>query len=106
MRFMTSICVDMKEDRLDIFMDDFLVYMNSFTEYLSNQEKVLERSKDTNLVLNLESYHFMVNEGIVLGHQISKKRLELEKAKIEVIEKLPHPMSIHEIQNFPSHRIL
>ena len=38
------------------------------------------------LVLNWEKCHFMVQEGIVLGHKVSARGIEVHKAKIEVIE--------------------
>ena len=44
---------------------------------------------ENNLVLNWENCHFMVNQGIVLGHIISNKGIEVDKAKIEMISKLP-----------------
>nr|GFC50285.1 retrovirus-related Pol polyprotein from transposon 17.6 [Tanacetum cinerariifolium] len=53
---------------------------------------MLKRCEDTKLALNWEMSHFMVKEGIVLGHKISKKGIEVDRAKIEVISKLPHPM--------------
>nr|GFC44597.1 retrovirus-related Pol polyprotein [Tanacetum cinerariifolium] len=52
---------------------------------------MLKRCEDTKLTLNWEKSHFMVKEGIVLGHKISKKGIEVDRAKIEVISKLPHP---------------
>nr|GEX70006.1 reverse transcriptase domain-containing protein [Tanacetum cinerariifolium] len=52
------------------------------------------RSKDKNLCLNWEKGHFMVKEGIVLGHKISKNGIEVDKAKVNVITKLPHPTTI------------
>nr|GEU49868.1 reverse transcriptase domain-containing protein [Tanacetum cinerariifolium] len=54
------------------------------------KERMLKRCKDTNLCLNWEKSHFMVKEGIVLGHKISKKGIEVDKAKVDVITKLPH----------------
>ncbi|GKD47915.1 reverse transcriptase domain-containing protein, partial [Tanacetum coccineum] len=50
--------------------------------------------EDTNLCLNWEKSHFMVKEGIVLGHKISKKGIEVDKAKVDVIAKLPHPTTV------------
>nr|GEX02138.1 reverse transcriptase domain-containing protein [Tanacetum cinerariifolium] len=41
-----------------------------------------------------EKCHFIVKEGIVLGHKISKSRIEVDKAKVDVIAKLPHPTSV------------
>ncbi|GJS89990.1 reverse transcriptase domain-containing protein [Tanacetum coccineum] len=55
---------------------------------------MLKRCEDTNLVLIWEKCHFMVKEGIVLGHKISKSGIEVDKAKIDVIAKLPHPTTV------------
>jgi hypothetical protein len=59
--------------------------------------------KKKHLVLNWEKYHFMVRGGIVLGHLVSKRGIEVDKAKIEVIERLPPPVNINEIQSFLGH---
>ncbi|GJZ55852.1 reverse transcriptase domain-containing protein [Tanacetum coccineum] len=59
--------------------------------------------EDTNLSLNWEKSHFMVKEGIVLGHKISKKGIEVDKAKIDVIAKLPHPTTVKGIRSFLGH---
>ncbi|GJX16659.1 reverse transcriptase domain-containing protein [Tanacetum coccineum] len=59
-----------------------------------SKDKMLQRCEDTNLCLNWEKSHFMVKEGIVLGHKISKKGIEVDKAKIDVIAKLPHPTTV------------
>nr|GEW85628.1 hypothetical protein [Tanacetum cinerariifolium] len=61
---------------------------------LSHFEKMLQRFKDTNLCLNWEKSQFMVKEGIVLGHKISKNEIEVDKAKVDVIAKLPHPTTV------------
>nr|GFA47240.1 reverse transcriptase domain-containing protein [Tanacetum cinerariifolium] len=58
---------------------------------------------DTNLSLNYEKSHFMVKEGIVLGHKISKNRIEVDRAKVDVIAKLPHPTTVKGIQSFLGH---
>ncbi|GJZ73445.1 reverse transcriptase domain-containing protein [Tanacetum coccineum] len=60
---------------------------------------MLKRCEDTNLALNWEKSHFMVKEGIVLGHKISKKGIEVDKAKIDVIAKLPHPSTVKGIRS-------
>ncbi|GJT18151.1 reverse transcriptase domain-containing protein [Tanacetum coccineum] len=52
---------------------------------------MLKWCEDTNLVLNWEKCHFMVKEGIVLEHKISKSEIEVDKAKVDVIAKLPYP---------------
>ncbi|KAK1697283.1 hypothetical protein QYE76_013980 [Lolium multiflorum] len=78
----------------EVFMDDFSVYGNSFDSCLRNLDKVLQRCEETNLVLNWEKCHFMVNEGIVLGHKISERGIEVDRAKVEAIEKMPYPRDV------------
>ncbi|GJT57233.1 reverse transcriptase domain-containing protein, partial [Tanacetum coccineum] len=92
-RCMMAIFHDMIEETMEVFMDDLSVFGDSFSSCLSHLDKMLKRCEDTNLVLNWEKYHFMVKEGIVLGHKISKSRIEVDKAKVDVITKLPHPTS-------------
>ncbi|GJV51453.1 reverse transcriptase domain-containing protein [Tanacetum coccineum] len=102
-RCMMAIFHDMIEKTMEVFMDDFSVFRNSFSTCLSNLEKMLKRCEDTNLALNWEKSHFMVKEGIVLGHKISKKGIEVDKAKIDVIAKLPHPTTVKGIRSFLRH---
>nr|GEY81645.1 reverse transcriptase domain-containing protein [Tanacetum cinerariifolium] len=64
---------------------------------------MLQRCEDTNLCLNWEKSHFMVREGIVLGHKISKNGIEVDKAKVDVIAKLPHPTTVKGVQSFLGH---
>ncbi|PIN12571.1 DNA-directed DNA polymerase [Handroanthus impetiginosus] len=102
-RCMMAIFTDMVENFLEVFMDDFSVYGNSFDECLSNLSSVLKRYEDTNLVLNWEKCHFMVQEGIVLGHKVSNRGIEVDKAKLEIIEKLPPPTSVKGVRSFLGH---
>ncbi|KAL4296753.1 hypothetical protein GQ457_12G015020 [Hibiscus cannabinus] len=102
-RCMTVIFSYLNEDCLEIFMDDFSTFGKNFDICLSNLEKVLKRCKETNLVINWEKCHFMVDEGIVLGHKISSKGMEVDKAKIEVISKLPPPTTVKGIRSFLGH---
>ncbi|GJU17959.1 transposon ty3-I gag-pol polyprotein [Tanacetum coccineum] len=60
---------------------------------------MLKRCEDTKLALNWEKSHFMVKEGIVLGHKIYRKGIEVDKAKVDVISKLPHPMTVKGIRS-------
>ncbi|GJS72179.1 reverse transcriptase domain-containing protein [Tanacetum coccineum] len=83
---------DMIEESIEVFMDDFSVFGNSFDNFMNNLDKMLQRCKDAHLVLNWEKCHFMVKEGIVLGHKVSEAGLEVNKAKINVISKLPPPL--------------
>nr|GFB46412.1 reverse transcriptase domain-containing protein [Tanacetum cinerariifolium] len=99
-RCMMAIFHDMVEQSMEIFMDDFLVFRNSFSTCLTNLERMFKRCEYTKLALNSEKSHFMVKEGIVLSHKISKKGIEVDKAKIDVISKLPHPTTIKGIRSF------
>ncbi|GJW34542.1 reverse transcriptase domain-containing protein [Tanacetum coccineum] len=100
---MIAIFHDMIEETMEVFMDDFSVFGDSFSSCLSHLDKMLKRCEDANLVLNWEKCHFMVKEGIVLGHKISKSRIKFDKAKVDVIAKLPHPTSVKGIQSFLGH---
>nr|GEW18296.1 reverse transcriptase domain-containing protein [Tanacetum cinerariifolium] len=91
---MMAIFHDMIEKTMEVFMDDFSVFGDSFDTCLSNLERMLKRCEDTNLVLNWEKCHFMCREGIVLGHKISKSGLEVDHAKVNVIAKQPHPTTV------------
>ncbi|GJV62681.1 putative nucleotidyltransferase, ribonuclease H [Tanacetum coccineum] len=102
-RCMLAIFHDMIEESVKIFMDDFSVFGNSFDTCLNNLDKMLQRCKDAHLVLNWEKCHFMVKEGIVLGHKVSSAGLEVDKAKIDVISKLPPPTNIKSIRSFLGH---
>nr|GEY75033.1 reverse transcriptase domain-containing protein [Tanacetum cinerariifolium] len=82
-RCMMAIFHDMIEKTMKVFMEDFSVFGNSFQTCLSHLEKMLKRCEDTNLCLNWEKSHFMVKEGIVLGHKISKNGIEVDKAKVD-----------------------
>ncbi|GJT21777.1 reverse transcriptase domain-containing protein, partial [Tanacetum coccineum] len=102
-RCMMAIFHDMIEKTMEVFMDDFSVFGDSFSTCLSHLEKMLKRCEDTNLSLNWEKSHFMVKEGIVLGHKISKSGIEVDRAKVEVIAKLPHPTTVKGVRSFLGH---
>ncbi|GKC94060.1 reverse transcriptase domain-containing protein, partial [Tanacetum coccineum] len=82
-RYMMVIFNDMVKDFMEVFMDDFLVFGNSFNRCLANLDRMLVRCEETNLVLNWEKCHFMVKEGIVLGHKTSGTRIKVDRAKID-----------------------
>nr|GEU47290.1 reverse transcriptase domain-containing protein [Tanacetum cinerariifolium] len=86
-----------------VFMDDFSVFGDSFLSFLSHLDTMLQRCEDTNLVLNWEECHFMVKDGIFLGHKISKNRLEVDHSKVHVISKLPYPTTIKGVKSFLRH---
>nr|GFB63738.1 reverse transcriptase domain-containing protein [Tanacetum cinerariifolium] len=85
---------------MEVFMDDFSVFENSFETCLSRLDKMLQMREDTKLCLNWEKSHFMVKEGIVLDHKISRNGIEVDKAKVDVITKLPHPTTVKGVRSF------
>ena len=102
-RCMMAIFSDLIENIMEVFMDDFSVFGSSFDLCLANLDRVLKRCEETHLVLNWEKCHFMVDEGIVLGHRISSKGIEVDRAKTEIIEKLPPPTSLKGVRGFLGH---
>ncbi|KAM1450466.1 hypothetical protein ACFX2I_037702 [Malus domestica] len=102
-RCMVSIFSDMIEKIIEVFMDDFSVYGDSFDTCLHNLSLVLKRCQETNLVLNWEKCHFMVSHGLVLGHIISEKGIEVNKSKVELVSSLPIPTTVREIRSFLGH---
>ena len=100
-RCTTAIFLDFCEKIVEVFMDDFSVYETSFDDCLSN--RVFRRCEETNLVFNWEKCHFVVNEGIVLGHKICEQGIEVDKAKVDAIEKMPCPKDIKGIRSFLDH---
>ncbi|GJV07395.1 reverse transcriptase domain-containing protein [Tanacetum coccineum] len=102
-RCMMAIFHDMIEKTMGVFIDDFSVFGDSFSSCLANLDKMLKRCEDTKLALNWEKSHFIVKEGIVLGHKISRKGIEVDKAKVDVISKLPHPTTVKGIRSFLGH---
>ena len=97
---MMSIFSDMIEKIMEVFMDDFFVYGNTFDDCVENLDKVLQRCEEKHLVLNWEKCHFMVREGIVLGHLVSERGIEVDRAKKEVIEQLPPPTNVKGVRSF------
>ncbi|GJZ66123.1 hypothetical protein Tco_0622819 [Tanacetum coccineum] len=85
------------EKTMGSFMDDFFsAFGDSFSYAFPILRQMLQRCEDTNLVLNWEKCHFMVKEGIVFGHKISKTGIEVDKAKVDVIAKL----LIHDVEGY------
>jgi hypothetical protein len=100
---MMAIFSDLIENVMEVFIDDFSIYSKTFKDCLANLDKVLKRCQMADLVLNWEKCHFIVREEIVLGHKISEKGIEVDKAKIEVIEQLPLPTNVKGVHSFLGH---
>ncbi|XP_015583460.2 uncharacterized protein LOC107262404 [Ricinus communis] len=91
------------ENSIKAFMDDFSIYGTSFDVCLNNLEGVLYRCKEVNLILNWKKCHFMVHQGVILGHIVAHRGIEVDRAKIEVIERLPPPNFVKGVRSFLSH---
>ena len=95
---MISIFSDLVKRTMEVYIDDITIYRGSFEEGLTNIETALHRCIEKNLFLNWEKYKFMVSQGIVLGHISSEKGIEVDKAKIDLISKLPSPTNIKTVR--------
>ena len=102
-RCMMSMFSDLVEEVMEVFMDDFTIYGFSFEHCLNNLETVLQRCKDKQLALNWEKCHFMVTEGIVLGHKIFATGLEVDQSKVSIIKTLAPPTTVKGIRSFLGH---
>nr|GFA34436.1 reverse transcriptase domain-containing protein [Tanacetum cinerariifolium] len=103
------VCIDYRKFNEATRKDHFpLPFMDQMLERLVGNEFYcfldgFSRCEDTNLSLNWEKSHFMVKEGIVLGHKISKNGIEVDRAKVDVIAKLPHPTTVKGVRSFLGH---
>ena len=100
---MTAIFSDFFGNILEVFMEDFCVFGHDFDSCLAHLTKILEVCVKKRLVLSWEKSHFMVREGVVLGHLVSGKGLEVDKANIEVIQNLPLPTTLRDLRSFLGH---
>lgn len=100
---MTTIFTYFLDNIIEVFMDYVSIYGSRFEGCLSNLEKILERCVKVNLVLNWEKCYFMVKQGIVLGHIVSERGIEVDQEKIEVIENLQPPKTVREVRSFLGH---
>jgi len=83
--YVIGILYDLIHDCLEIYMDDFMTHGNEFYEALENLEKTLIRCKESNLSLNNDKCAMMLTEGIVSGHHISTKGIQVVSTEIKVI---------------------
>jgi len=94
---------DMLNDSLEIFMDYFTPYGVTFEDALRNLEKLLKRCIEAHLALSTEKCHMMMNQGIVLGHFISFLGIQVDPAKVQVIQTLPIPKTQTNVRSFLGH---
>lgn len=100
---MLSIFANLVNDCVEVYMDDFTVHGNTYEEAKENLEKVLKRCIDTNLSLSHEKCHILMTEGIVLGHFISSKGVQVDPKKVQIIQDLPTPSNPKDVRSFLGH---
>jgi hypothetical protein len=100
---MMAVFSEFIKEIVEVFMVDFFVYGKMFMDCLANLDKVLTRCAEVDLVLNWEKCHFMVKQGIVLGHVISERGIEVDKAKVETVEQLPPSTDVKSLRSFLGH---
>jgi hypothetical protein len=100
---MMAVFSEFIEEIVEVFIDDFFFYGKSFMDCLANLDKVFTRCAEVDLVLNREKCHFMVKKGIVLGHVISERGIEVDKDKVEMVEQLPPPTDVKSMRSFLGH---
>jgi len=88
---------------MEVFLDYFFVFGSSFNDCLTNLEKVLKRCREKNLTLDWAKRHFMVKKRIVLGHMICSDGIEVDKAKIDLIDNLPPLTCVKDVRSFLEH---
>jgi len=81
----------------------FFIFGDSFDNFLTKLKKVLRRCEEKNIVLNWEKCHFMVTNGIILGHIVKSIEIEVDKFKIELIVNLSIPKYIKDVKSFLRH---
>ena len=81
----------------------FTVHGPSFDACLDSLARVLSRCVKSHLILNFEKCYFMVRQGVVLGHIISREGISINKSKIDVIASLPYPAGMREVHSFLRH---
>jgi hypothetical protein len=100
---MMAVFSEFIEEIVEVFMDDVSVYGKTFMDYLANLDKVLTTCAEVDVVLNWGKCHFMVKQGIVLGHVISERGIEVDKAKVETVEQLPPLTDVKSLRSFLGH---
>ena len=98
-----AIFSDFIGESMEVFMDDFSVFGPNFDAFLEHLTQILDVCVKKHLVLSWEKSHFMVREGILLGHLVSSQGLEVDKAKVELIQDLALSKSIREFRSFLGH---
>jgi hypothetical protein len=100
---MMAVFSEFIEEIVEVFMVNFSVYGKTFMDSLANLDKVLTWCAEVDLVLNWEKSHFMVNQGIVLGHVLCERGIEVDKDKVQTVEQLPPPTDVKSLRSFLGH---
>nr|GEU83666.1 reverse transcriptase domain-containing protein [Tanacetum cinerariifolium] len=93
------------------FLDGFLGYFQILIDPQDQEKTTSHALMELSLtvacpsacVMLPEKCHFMCKEGTVLGHKISKSGIEVDRAKVDVTAKLPHPTTVKGVRSFLGH---
>lgn len=96
---MLSIFFNLVHDSVEIYMDNFTPYGDDLQEALSNLSKVLQRCGEMNLSLSHEKCLFQINEGIVLGHYLCSKGIQVDSSKIAIIKNVLVPQKQRDVRS-------
>lgn len=102
-RAVLSIFVDIVNDCVEVYMDDFTVCGNTYEEAKTNLEKLRKRYIDTNLSLSHEKCYILMTKGIILRHYISSQGIQVDPKEIQIIQNLPTPSSQKDVHIFLDH---
>ena len=88
---------------LEIFMDDLCVHSVDREEHIRHLELLFQKCRVYRICLNSDKCKFMVRQGKILGHIVSRNGISTDAEKIAAIVKLPRPHNAKGVQVFMGH---
>ena len=95
---MNNVLYDILRDKCIVYMDDILVYGETFQETLQNTIDVLERLKAKGFLLKTTKCHFFDTEVEILGHKIKDNTLQALEKNIEAVKNLKQPKTLRQVR--------
>ena len=97
-RLMNAVVADL--ENVKAYLDDLIVYSNTWQEHMSTLRSLFVRLQEAGLVINLAKSEFVHAQVVYLGHVVGGGRIAPVMAKVEAILKLPTPATRRELQRF------
>ena len=98
-RMMDSVLRD-TEQFTGVYLDDIIIYSDSWEDHLEHLKEILRRLSDANLTLKLKKCVFAAEECTYLGHQIGRGGVRPEESKIQAVAGLPRPTTKKDVRTF------